>query len=291
MRYLSAADVPGALSMAHAIAAMEQAFGDDIEAPQRVTIGPSMFMPGRVGDISGIKVVSTVPGNPVGIVAVFGPDGRCLGLVDGPTLTAIRTAAAAGLATRLLARPDARAMAMLGAGAMAFDQVRAVQEVRPIAEVLVWSRTPERAEALADRVDGEAVKDAAEAVAKVDVVTTATPARDPLFPASSVRPGTHLNAIGAFTPEMAEVPEETVRAARVFVDQRQAAAAEAGDLIRADRSPDATLGDLLAGRVAGRQTHSEVTLFKSVGIASQDVSGAAAALRGAEELNIGTVLD
>ena len=137
MRYLGPDDLRAALPMTAAIEAMREAFGDDRETPPRALVGPSLFMPGRVGDVSGIKVVSTEPGNPVGIVAVFDARGTPLGLCHGPTLTALRTGAASGLATDLMARPDSRAMAMLGAGAMALDQVEAV---RTIDRVLVWSR-------------------------------------------------------------------------------------------------------------------------------------------------------
>ena len=158
------------------------------------------------GNDTGVKVVSTVPGKPFGIVAVFDGDGACRGLVDGPTLTAIRTAAGAGLATRLLARPDARTMAMLGAGAMAFDQIVAIQEVRPILDVLIWSRDSQHAKALASRVGGQVAADPSEAVSAADIVSTATPSRRPLFAAGAVRPGTHINAVGAFTQEMCEIP-------------------------------------------------------------------------------------
>jgi ornithine cyclodeaminase len=106
-----------------------------------------------------------------------------------------------------------------------------------------------------------------------------------------LRPGTHINAIGAFTPEMVEIPAATVRAARVFVDDIAAAGAEAGDLLQARRRPDGTIGDLLAGRVAGRTTAAEITFFKSVGIASQDVAGGAAALAVAERSGLGQVID
>ncbi|MBI5157781.1 MAG: ornithine cyclodeaminase family protein [Acidimicrobiia bacterium] len=290
MRYLDAAATRTALGMSAAIAAMERAFGDDREVPVRTLLGPSLFMAGRVGADTGVKVVSTAPGKPFGIVAVFGADGACRGLVDGPTLTAIRTAAGAGLATRLLARPDARTMAMLGAGAMAFDQVTAVKEVRPIFEVLVWSRDPDHAAALADRVDGQVVGDPSEAVGAADVVSTATPSRQALFVPSAVRPGTHINAVGAFTPEMCEIPADVVRQARVFVDDLEASAAEAGDLLQAGSRPDGTLGDLLAGRMTGRSDALQVTFFKSVGIASQDVAAGAAALDRAERLGLGVVI-
>lgn len=287
MRYLDARATRHALSMSAAIAAMAAAFGDDREVPVRNLLGPSLFMAGRVGQDTGVKVVSTVPGKPFGIVAVFDADGACRGLVDGPTLTAIRTAAGAGLATRLLARPDARTMAMLGAGAMAYDQVMAVKEVRPILDVLVWSRDPDHAAALAERVDGQVATDPSEAVAAADVVSTATPSRAPLFDPAAVRPGTHLNAVGAFTPEMCEVPPEVARSARVFVDDLAAAAEEAGDLLQAGRAPDGTVGDLLTGRVRGRSGPGDITFFKSVGIASQDVAAGVAALDAAERMGIG----
>ncbi len=273
--------------MSAAITTMEKAFGDDIEVPVRTLLGPSLFMSGRVGGQTGVKVVSVVPGKPFGIVAVFDEEGACRGLVDGPTLTAIRTAAGAGLATRLLARPDSRTMAMLGAGAVAYDQVMAVREVRPIDDILIWSRQIGHAQDLADRVGGSAVAEADSAVEAADVVTTATPASAPLFSAGAVRPGTHINAVGAFTPEMCEIPPEVVVEAMTIVDDVAAAAAEAGDLLQAGRDPDGTMGDLLAGRHRGRSGPDEITFFKSVGIASQDVAAATAALHAADRDGIG----
>ncbi len=274
--------------MADAIESMEVAFGDDREVPLRSLLGGSLFMPGRAGADSGVKVVSVVPGNPVGIVVVFGEDGSPVGLVDGPVLTAIRTGAGAGLATRLLARNDARVLAMLGAGAMAFDQIEAVKAVRPIERTLVWSRDPGRAAGLAERVGGETVARADEAVAAADIVSTATPSLVPLFRDDAVKPGTHINAVGAYTAEMCEIPPETVRRAYVVVDDLVAAEAEAGDLIQADRPPVCTIGDVLAGRHP--QVGEDVTMFKSVGIASQDVAAAIVALRRAVELGLGQKL-
>lgn len=273
--------------MSDAIGAMEKAFGDDIEVPTRSLLGPSLFMPGRVGHRTGVKVVSTVPGKPFGIVAIFDEEGACTGLVDGPTLTAIRTAAGAGLATRLLARPDSRTMAMLGAGSMAYDQVMAVKEVRPIGDVFIWSRDRINAEALAKRVGGSAVSDPEEAVSVADVISTATPSTSPLFEPTMVKPGTHINAVGAYTPEMCEIPPGIVRDALTIVDDRAAAAEEAGDLLQAGALPDATMADLLTGRHQGRQGPGEITFFKSVGIASQDVAAGAMALEKAYQLDLG----
>lgn len=288
MRYLDAGSLRRALPMDAAIAAMEDAFGDDWDAPPRVLVGSSLFMPGRVGGASGVKVVSIVPGNPAGLVVVFDEGGDPLGLVDGPTLTAIRTGAGCGLATRLLAPENASTLAMLGAGAMAFDQVEAVKAVRPITRVLVWSRTAERASALAARVGGEVADLAGEAVAGADIVSCATPSTQPLFSAEAARRGVHVNAVGAFTPDMVELPAGLLEAAFVVVDDRDAAAEEAGDLIRAGRTPDATVADMLASRVEAPR--SQTTVFKSVGIASQDVAAAVLALRRADELAVGMIL-
>ena len=279
--------------MDRAIEAMKVGLGDDREVPLRTLLGGSMFMPGRAGAETGIKVVSIVPGNPAGIVAVFDADGSAIGIVDGPTLTSIRTGAAAGLATSLLSRPDAKVMAMLGAGAMAADQVAAVAAVRGLEEIRVWSRRPERARELAKRLaevglPATPYSKADEAVHGADVISSATPAKTPLFGDDAVGAGTHINAVGAFTPEMCEIPAQTVNRSYPVVDDLEAAAAEAGDLIQAGREPVATIADVLAGRHP--QIGEDVTLFKSVGIASQDIAAGAAALASAQAMGIGRVV-
>ncbi len=289
MRILDAVATRAALPMVDAVEAMEHAFSGESEAPLRSLVGPSLVMPGRLDDHMAVKVVSIVPGNPVGLVVVFAGDGSPLGVVDGPTVTAIRTGAVAGLATRLLARDNVSTLAMLGSGAMASDQVEAVRAVRDIQEVLVWSRDIDHARALADRVGGEAVADADAAVARADVVSCATPATSPLFSEESVRSGTHVNAVGAFTPEMAELSPGLLERAYVVVDDIDAAAAEAGDLIQADRVPNTTLRDLLAG--THPQIGEDVTVFKSVGVAAQDVAAAARALANARRDGLGLSVD
>lgn len=288
MIHLDADETRLALPMELAIDAMERAFSGRSEMPLRSLVGGSLVMPGRLDDTVAVKVVSVVPGSPAGIVAVFGPDGSPRGIVDGPTLTAIRTGAVCGLATRLMASEGARTLAMLGAGAMAHDQVEAVRAVRDVSEVLVWSQSRERAEALAQRVAGQVVSEPGEAVAAADIVSCATPSRSPLFEANLVRRGTHLNAVGAFTPGMVELPAGLFDRAFVVVDDIDAAAAEAGDLIQARRQPDATLTEVLAGDVAAAP--GQTTVFKSVGIAAQDVAAAAAALERAETMGLGTRL-
>ena len=181
MRYLNAADTRAALPMLDAIEAMEHAFSGESETPPRTLIGNSLVMPGRLDGMIAVKVVSVVPGNPAGLVAVFDAEGSPLGLVDGPTLTAIRTGAVCGLATRLLAPPEAKTLVMLGAGAMAFDQVEAVRAVRPIERILIWSRSGDRARALAGLVGGEPAAYADNAVAEADIISCATPATSPLW--------------------------------------------------------------------------------------------------------------
>jgi ornithine cyclodeaminase/alanine dehydrogenase-like protein (mu-crystallin family) len=289
MRYLGPDDTRICLPMADAIEAMELAFTGDSEAPLRSSLSGSLVMPGRLDDRMAVKVVSTVPGNPVGLVAVFDGEGTPVGIVDGPTITAIRTGAVCGLATDLLAPERPATMAMLGAGAMALDQVAAVKAVRTVERVLVWSRDLAHAGNLASKVGGEAVPDPDAAVAAASIVSCATPARSPLFSADSVRSGTHINAVGAFTPSMVELPPGLLDRAYVVVDDLGAAAAEAGDLIQADREPNTTLRDLLE-RTAP-QVGEDVTVFKSVGVAAQDVAAASRALANAERDGRGTLLD
>ena len=288
MRFLGPDDTRAALPMPDAVESQEVAFSEESEAPLRSLLGGSLVMPGRVGDVMAVKVVSTVPGNPAGLVVVFDGDGSPLGMVDGPTLTAIRTGAGCGLATRLLAGEGARTLAMLGSGAMAFDQVEAVRAVRPIERVLVWSRSADNARRLAARVAGEVVEDPDEAVAQADIVSCATPATTPLFAPGSVRAGAHINAIGAFKPNMVEIPADVLDRAYVVVDGYEAAAAEAGDLIQADRQPNATLSEMLAG--THPQVGEDVTVFKSVGVAAQDVAAAHRALVNAEAQGLGVEL-
>lgn len=289
MIYLGPEATRASLPMTDAIEAMEHAFTGEAEVPLRTSLGGSLVMPGRLDDRMAVKVVSTVPGNPVGLVVVFDAEGSPVGLVDGPTITAIRTGAVCGLATRLLAPHRPAILAMLGAGAMAFDQIAAVKTVRPVEQVLVWSRDLANATDLAAQVGGQAVADPDDAVGSASIVCCATPARTPLFSADSVQAGTHINAVGAFTPEMAELPPDLLDRAYVVVDDLDAAAAEAGDLIQADRDPNTTLRALLEG--SAPQIGEDVTVFKSVGIAAQDVAAASRALANACRDGLGSVLD
>ncbi len=210
-----------------------------------------------------------------------GPTGAPIALIDGTSLTALRTGAASGVATDLLASPDARVLGMIGAGGQAEDQVRAVCAVRPIREVRVASRDPAHAARLAVRLGRElapvrvlAAGTVREAIRGADLICTATTATEPLFGVDDLAADVHVNAVGAYTEAMCEVPEALLTAASVVaVDQVAAAMAEAGDLLRAIRSGQlmreqlVELGDLLARRFV---SPGGWTVFKSVGIAAQD---------------------
>jgi len=223
--------------------------------------------------------------------------------MDGTYLTALRTGAASGAATDLLARPDAHVAAVFGAGAQGRTQLEAVCQVRDIHRAWVFDVNTEAAARYADEMrsrggripnDVRVASSPTEAVREADVICTATTSRAPVFADGDLRPGVHINAIGAFTPQMQEIPGEAVRRARVVVGSREACWAEAGDLIIprdqgliTESHVYAELGEIVAGVKPGRASADEVTLFKSVGNAVQDVSVAREVLIQAEQLGLG----
>jgi ornithine cyclodeaminase len=230
-------------------------------------------------------------------------NGLPLALIDGGYLTALRTGAASGAATRLMARADARTLAIFGAGAQALPQVWAVCVARPIERVWIVNRSAERAERLAAELrafgapiptDVRVAPAARAALAEADIVCCATAAPIPLFDDADLRPGTHINGVGSYRPTMQEIPAATVARARVVVDQRRAAWAEAGDLVIARDQGligaehiVAELGEVAAGTIVGRTSADEITFFKSVGNAVQDVAVAQVAYTRAGELGLG----
>jgi ornithine cyclodeaminase/alanine dehydrogenase-like protein (mu-crystallin family) len=223
--------------------------------------------------------------------------------MDGASLTAIRTGAASGAATDLLARPDAAVVAIFGAGPQARAQLEAVCTVRPIRRARVFDVNTGRAQALAtDLADRlgilvEPARSPAEALAGADVICTATTSSVPVFDDRDLALGVHINAVGSYKPSVHEIPPETVRRARVVVDQLAAALAEAGDLLIPMQQGVigrdhiyAELGEIASGRKKGRESPSQITLFKSVGVAVQDLAAADRVLANAERLNLGTEL-
>jgi ornithine cyclodeaminase/alanine dehydrogenase-like protein (mu-crystallin family) len=258
--------------------------------------GSLLLMPGmrEGGTGSTVKLVTVMPGNAAlglptihALVAWFDAGtGRPVAILDGGTITAMRTGAASGVGTRLLARTDAETLAVIGAGAQAEWQVRAVLAARPIRRVAVYSRDAERREAFARRIAGEsgvdveAAPDAEAAVRGADVICCATTSSEPVFDAAWVRPGAHVNGIGAYRLGMVELPPELFgRAAVVAIDSHEASMAEAGDVVAAIDQGFVAEADLVEiGTVerdwAATRDPEAITVFKSVGLAIQDVAAA-----------------
>ncbi|HUP51496.1 MAG TPA: ornithine cyclodeaminase family protein [Longimicrobiales bacterium] len=319
MRILSRAQVREAIGMPTAIEVMRFAFAalsrGKATVPMRLALesqaGVTLLMPAHLheSESSGLKVVSVYPGNPglgvpviqAVILVLDGATGAVRAMMDGTWLTALRTGAAAGLATDLLARADSSTVALFGAGVQARMQLEAVRCVRPVTDVRVVSRSGASAEALVAELEGVSarrVERPEDALLGADIVITATNSTTPVFDGSLVEPGAHVTAIGSFTPDMREVDTALVLRARVVVDQRDAALSEAGDIMGPirDGAVDASvvsaeLGDIVLGRAPGRLEHDEITLFKSVGNAVQDVAIAVHVLAVAEERGLGQTVE
>ncbi|MBO6900339.1 MAG: ornithine cyclodeaminase family protein [Rhizobiaceae bacterium] len=242
----------------------------------------------------GVKIASVSPdNNKIGKPAVMaqyllldGTTGEPQALIDGASLTLWRTAAASALAADYLARPDASRLLVVGAGALAPYLARAHAALRPIREIAIWNRTPENAERVvaglaAGGFQAGVVEDIEPAIAEADIITAATISTVPLIHGAALRPGTHVDLVGAFSPTMRESDDEAIRRARVYVDTRGGALKEAGDIVQAISSgaltEDAIAGDLFQlarGDAAGRRGADEITLFKSVGAALEDLAAA-----------------
>ena len=325
LRILNAAEVRQALPMAAAIEGMKAAFSQfsaeqaDVPLRSRISIpgheGVALFMPAYLAqsDDLAVKVVTVFPknihrGEPIIYATVLILDtvtGRPLALLEGSALTAIRTGAGSGAATDLLARPDAQTVAIIGSGVQARTQLEAVCTVRPIRTAYVYSPNPQHAAAFAEEMAGQGpipdairpVLEAAEAVRAADIICTATTSSTPVFDGRELKPGTHINAVGSYTPEMQEVDITTIQQALVVVDSRESVLAEVGDLLIplhsgaiTESDIHAELGEIVAGVKDGRTTPDQITYFKSVGLAVQDAAAAQIALQNALRLNLGTVV-
>jgi len=299
--YIDSDRVHAALPWPRLVDALAEAFAHGVEAPLRSShaVTPAgdrlLVMPAwRSGEALGVKIVTVYPGNAArglsSVAALYvlldGATGHPRAIIEGEALTLRRTAAASALASRLLSREDARTLLVAGTGALAPWMAEAHRAVRPIDRVLVWGRRAERAAAMvatlcARGVPAEAATDLERAVRAADIVSCATTAREPLVRGEWVRPGTHVDLVGAFTPEMRECDDALVAAARVFVDTYAGALREGGDLVqplaagRIDRGHvRAELAELVRGERPGRTAAAEVTLFKSVGTALEDLAAA-----------------
>jgi len=321
LRILNAADLRRLLPMAEAIDVVARAFialsRGQAEVPLRTHVegggGTALYMPARLSAMGalGVKAVSVFPGNPsrglptiTAVVLIQDPaTGAPVGVLEGASLTALRTGAASGLATRLLSRPEAMICALFGTGVQARTQLEAVCAVREVTQVRVVGRDSARTEAFVawarsqPWLRGATVVRALAAAAAVrgaDLIITATTSPTPVVPSAEVAPGAHLNVVGAFTPQTREVEGILVGRATVVVDSREAALAEAGDLLLAIEEGyfarediHAEIGEVAAGERPGRRSPQEVTLFKSVGTAALDVAVGAEALRRAAAEGVG----
>ena len=301
MKVVTASELAAVLDDRGLVERLREAFREGAEAPLRHRHavpapggeGTLLLMPAwQAGRSLGVKVVTVFPGNAArGLSAVQAAyllldaeTGEPEALLDGAMLTRRRTAAASALAADYLARRDSATLVMVGTGSLAPHLIGAHAAMRPIREVRVWGRSPEKARALAasfDRVDLRvtAVEDLEASVRGADIVSCATLSTTPLVRGAWLRPGTHLDLVGGFTPAMREADDDALRRSRVFVDT-PAALEEAGDVVQPLASgvlkkedvPD--LFDLVRGRRPGRLADAEITVFKSVGAALEDLAAA-----------------
>ena len=304
MRFFDAAAVEAALPDLAMVERLARAFAEGGEVPLRhhhkiaVPGAPDatlLLMPAwRPGGALGIKSVTVFPGNAArGIDSVLGvyllldgTTGQPRALLDGRMLTLRRTAGTSALVARHLARKDARRLAVVGAGALAGHLARAHATLSPIETIAIWNRSPGRAEALAEALRRRGLKaqasgDLERTVAEADIVTCATLSQDPLIRGAWLKPGTHVDLVGGFTPNMREADDQAIRRASVYVDTREGATKEAGDIViplangvlRRDEIKG-DIAELCRGTASGRRSPDEITLFKSVGYALEDLAAA-----------------
>jgi alanine dehydrogenase len=285
---------------------------------------PIMWLPEKAGALGlmpsylatigmmGLKVISVFPGNHgtqydshQGAVLLFeATHGQLLAMMDASSITAIRTAAVSGVATRQLARTDARSLAILGSGVQARSHLAAMIESRGIRRVRIWSRNPERAERFAERESGRYGIPVAtsttveEAVADAEIICTTTAAREPILRGEWIAPGTHINAVGSSIPFTRELDTAAVANARLYVDRRESTLNESGDFLLAKKEGTiddshiiGEIGELLLGTIDGRRTPDEITLFKSLGLAIEDLAAANHVYRKAVETGAGVSIE
>jgi len=319
---LSRSDVEKALSMEDAIGLVERGFAEfgkgRVDMPQRPVIfvpekdGLAGFMPAMVQEMGAlaIKTVTAFKGNPKkGLPTIFGTvtlldteTGITLSIMDGGYLTAVRTGAASGVATKYLAKKDARVAAVFGAGVQGGTQLEAICTVRDIQEVRVFDTNRQAAEKFAAEMSGrgpipanvKVVGSARDAVAGADVVATATTSPTPIFDGDDLTPGVHINGVGSHAPKVRELDTRTIVRSKIVCDSVEACLVEAGDLLLpiaegALKESDiyGGLADVINGKLPGRESPEEITLYKSVGLAFQDAVAALHTYEKAKDLGLG----
>ncbi|MDQ3007299.1 MAG: hypothetical protein M3R47_18185 [Chloroflexota bacterium] len=328
MLILNAEEVRQALPMRQAITAMKEAFASlsngTAVVPLRTRLpipshdALSLFMPAYMKSDSGealaIKVVSLYPQNPArglayiqaAVLVLEADTGRAIALLEGSALTAIRTGAGSGAAIDLLARKNSKVVAVFGAGTQGRTQLEAACSVRNIETVFIFNPTLEKARTLAEEMAGRnsipedirVANTTREAIENADIICTATTSSKPVFDDDDVKAGAHISAVGAYTPQMQEVPVETVARARVVVDSYVTVMEEAGDIVQAiqagaihESDIHAEVGEIILGSKVGRESEDEITFFKSVGNAVQDAAAAQLALQNARNMQLGKEVD
>jgi ornithine cyclodeaminase len=324
MRILTRSEIVALLPVVACIdvmeAAMTQVSRREVVLPLRQfmpvpdTKGKLGLMPGYIGDPAsfGVKIVSkyerpagSLHGTHVGAVMLFdATEGLPLALLEGGSLTAIRTSAASALATRALARPDATRLALLGCGEEAHHHLESMLAVRPINQVLVWGRSADKAAAFVAHnpvragVHIAVADSVAQALAEADIVCTVTSATAPFLEGRWIQPGTHLNLVGSAIPTTAEVDSEAVARSRFYVDYRLSALAQAGELLTAIKEGVVTedhiigeIGEVLLGAKPGRVARDDITIYKSLGVTAQDLAAAHFVFEEAKRRGIGREID
>lgn len=317
-------EVPRLLPMAECMEAVAAALAALADGKAMLPLRSILWLPERVGGLGlmpaallpervvGLKAITFFPGNEgteldthQGAVLLFEAErGRLLAVMDATSITAIRTAAASGVATRLLAREDAGDLAILGSGVQARTHLEAMKIARPLRRVRVASKDLDRVKSFAARESdkhGIAVEPAAsarEAVAGADIICTVTSSREPVLLGEWISPGAHINAVGSSVPFARELDTAAVVRSRLYVDRRESALNEAGDFLipkkegaLSDDHIVGEIGELLTGRVRGRESADEITLFKSLGIAVEDVASARLIYEKAKKSGTGRFLD
>ena len=316
--FVNEAGVKELLPMGECVALMREALATfargDAVLPLRSLVrlpdgsGLLGLMPGYLGEPKsfGLKVVSVMPGNHgtpydshQGVVMLFGLEhGEPLAIVDATAITAIRTAAASGAATDALAKSDAGDLAIIGSGAQARTHLEAMRAVRKLRRVRVWSRSRPNAERFARETDVEVSASPEEAVRGADLICTTTASKDPVLQGAWVAPGAHVNAVGACFPASRELDADLVKRSRFYTDCRESCVNESGDFLIARKEGaigDAhllgELGEVLIGKVAGRTSPQDITVYESLGIALEDLASAQFIHRRAIETGAGTWLE
>lgn len=324
IRILRSADVHSLLPMGECIDLMHRTMSAVSEGRVVLPLRSVLVMPGELGmmgnmpgylgepECFGVKLVSLIPRNKppqysshLGIVLLFEVEhGQPVAMLDAAEITAIRTAAASGLATRLLAKPEASDLAILGAGEQASSHLAAMLCVRKLRRIRVWGRDEDKAAAFAltegakHKVTIEVVSTPREAVTGADIICTVTKAREPILLGEWIEPGAHLNVVGSSISTTAEIDTPAVVKSRFFVDYRSSTITEGGEYLRALRAGAITpehilgeIGEVANGSKTGRTSPGDVTLYKSLGIAPQDLASAHYVLQKARERRVGQVID